>query len=450
MKQQPSGWICVEHEVENQQSTCSAQDYSFPAFPVKRSAQTDAVAAGQHSVTPTKNEETGGDSDGGLISPRGRVLDVDLWLPPAAIAMHRFRSADVSGRTNRPASLHMKAHVELGEPLGKGATSVVYRGRIRETDEVVAVKQLTYKSVRQQDYRKIWDEMAMLKDLVHCNVVRYRGVQFNEHAREVHIVLECIPDTLQHRIARGPMSETEAAYIVRQVLRGLAHLHSKKVIHRDLKPANILLTESCVVKMTDFGASTRVVDVATMRRTCIGTPYYTAPEVIAVEPYSYPADIWSLGCCTVEMVTGNRPYHELNEMAAMFRIVEDDRPEIPTSVSHVCRDFLMLCWQKDPKMRPSASVLLQHAFLQLADRWMPVPSPNTAHTFPGRSVYQSVGASVGLHRPSFPSASPMPTLAAVLEQTPTRLVHSAASVSPAPTIVSPSVASVEAQIGRAS
>lgn len=262
----------MEHEVENQQSTCSVQDYSFPAFPVKRSAQTDAVAAGQHSVTPTKNEETGGDSDGGLISPRGRVLDVDLWLPPAAIAMHRFRSADVSGRTNRPASLHMKAHVELGEPLGKGATSVVYRGRIRETDEVVAVKQLTYKVCSMMvRMMLIATECAtaglsqnMGRDghvegscsLQCCSVFymhmsgsdpgRYRGVQFNEHAREVHIVLECIPDTLQHRIARGPMSETEAAYIVRQVLRGLAHLHSKKVIHRDLKPANILLTESCV------------------------------------------------------------------------------------------------------------------------------------------------------------------------------------------------------------
>jgi len=175
--------------------------------------------------------------------------------------------------------------------------------------------------------------------------------------------LECVPDSLQQRISRGVISEPEAAFILRQVLRGLAHLHGKKVIHRDLKPANILITETgvgmvttitisaltAVVKITDFGASTQVIDVATMRRSCIGTPYYAAPEVIAVEPYSYSADIWSVGSCMVEMLTGKRPYHELNEMAAMFRIVEDEHPEIPDSLSDICRNFLVQCWQKNPK-----------------------------------------------------------------------------------------------------
>jgi len=135
------------------------------------------------------------------------------------------------------------------------------------------------------------------------------------------------------------------------------------------------------VKITDFGASAHLSNIA-QHRQAVGTPYYTAPEVMSLEPYSCSADIWSLGACLLEIISSQRPYHDLNEMAAMFAIQEDPHPPIPSSVSEDCRDFLLQCWRKHPEERPSARELLLHPFIIMA--------ADTFHTSSTFSSYQSM------------------------------------------------------------
>ena len=86
--------------------------------------------------------------------------------------------------------------------------------------------------------------------------------------------------------------------IMRQLLRGITHLHEHNIIHRDLKPANILTcTKQAIFKIADFGISTEVIEqMSTCKRSVAGTPWYMAPEVILGQPYSFGVDIWSLGC----------------------------------------------------------------------------------------------------------------------------------------------------------
>ena len=173
--------------------------------------------------------------------------------------------------------------------------------------------------------------------------------------------------------SEGGLPLRSVAHVTRQVLQGLAYLHAQKIIHRDIKPDNILWTSAGRVKIADFDISTQVVGARTLQRSCVGTPHYTAPEVLMLEPYSAKADIWSLGCTVLELATGRRPYAGLNGVQAMFRMVRDARPPVPrrwTAPGLVAggpcallRDFLFACWTKDHAARPSAAELLTHPFV---------------------------------------------------------------------------------------
>ncbi|KAJ1932164.1 Protein kinase of the Mitotic Exit Network, partial [Linderina pennispora] len=114
-------------------------------------------------------------------------------------------------------------------------------------------------------------------------------------------------------------------------------------------------------KLTDFGVSLNL----KLRKpgdesVVAGTPYWMAPEIIMLDGACRASDIWSLGCTIIELLTGKPPYADLMQMQAMYRIVEDELPPIPEGISEELKDFLMQCFKKDPKERPTASQLMEH------------------------------------------------------------------------------------------
>jgi serine/threonine protein kinase len=117
-----------------------------------------------------------------------------------------------------------------------------------------------------------------------------------------------------------------------QVLQGLVYLHEQGVIHRDIKGANILTTKDGTVKLADFGVATKS---NVNEYSVVGTPYWMAPEVIELSGASTSSDIWSLGCTVIELLDGRPPYHKLQPMPALFRIVNDDHPPLPEGASPV-------------------------------------------------------------------------------------------------------------------
>ena len=119
-----------------------------------------------------------------------------------------------------------------------------------------------------------------------------------------------------------------------QVLNGLLYLHEQGVIHRDIKRANILTTKEGLVKLADFGVATRK-DNGLHESSVVGTPYWMAPEVIELAGATTASDIWSLGCTVIELLDGKPPYHKLQPMPALFRIVNDDHPPLPEGASPV-------------------------------------------------------------------------------------------------------------------
>lgn len=118
--------------------------------------------------------------------------------------------------------------------------------------------------------------------------------------------------------------------------------------------------------VADFGVATRVggpLDCAV-----VGSPYWMAPEVVDQSGATPASDIWSLGALVVELLTGKPPYHSLDPMPALFRIVNDDAPPLPSGASAGVRDFLVQCFQKDPNLRVGARKLLRHPWMVAAKR----------------------------------------------------------------------------------
>lgn len=254
----------------------------------------------------------------------------------------------------------------LGDEIGKGAYGRVYKGLDLENGDFVAIKQVSLENIAQEDLNIIMQEIDLLKNLNHKNIVKYLGsLKTKSH---LHIILEYVENGSLANIIKpnkfGPFPESLVAVYIAQVLEGLVYLHEQGVIHRDIKGANILTTKEGLVKLADFGVATKLTEADVNTHSVVGTPYWMAPEVIEMSGVCAASDIWSVGCTVIELLTCVPPYYDLQPMPALFRIVQDEHPPIPDSLSPDITDFLRQCFKKDARQRPDAKTLLSHPWIQ--------------------------------------------------------------------------------------
>ncbi|KDR84908.1 hypothetical protein GALMADRAFT_299659 [Galerina marginata CBS 339.88] len=276
-----------------------------------------------------------------------------------------------------------------GDLIGKGSHGKVYLGLNVTTGEIMAVKQVELPqtaSDRMKDNKTfveaLLDERETLKDLDHENIVQYLG--FEENRETLNIFLQYVSGgTIGSCLRqRGIFREEVTKYFATQILEGLTYLHAQGIIHRDLKSENILVEESGVCKISDFGISKKLAELDSRAFSMMkGTSYWMAPEVVynKLQGYDAKIDIWSVGCILFEMWTARRPwYNENNWMPVWHKLINDrSPPPLPEDchLSQKAEDFRSLCFQSDPRDRPPASLLRGHRYLELSNGW----------TFPGMS-----------------------------------------------------------------
>ncbi|KAL9240799.1 hypothetical protein vseg_014977 [Gypsophila vaccaria] len=259
-----------------------------------------------------------------------------------------------------------------GELIGCGAFGRVYMGMNLNSGELLAVKQVLIaangasKERAQAHIKELEEEVKLLKNLSHPNIVRYLGTAREDEA--LNILLEFVPGgSISSLIGKfGSFPESVIRMYTKQLLLGLEYLHKNGIMHRDIKGANILVDNKGCIKLADFGASKKVVELATMTgaKSMKGTPYWMAPEVILQTGHNFSADIWSVGCTVIEMATGKPPWCQYQEVAALFHIgTTKSPPPIPDHLSAEAKDFLNKCLQTEANSRASASELLQHPFV---------------------------------------------------------------------------------------
>ncbi|DBA78684.1 hypothetical protein WJX77_001730 [Trebouxia sp. C0004] len=283
------------------------------------------------------------------------------------------RSAVASSRVER-FPIGEKINWQIGEMVGAGAFGRVYLGLNNDTGQLMAVKQVLISKEPTVAGRVavhvagLEDEVGLLKQLDHPNIVRYLGTEKTDET--LNIFLEYVPGgSIASLLAKfGAFKETMVKVYCRQILLGLEYLHKNHIMHRDIKGANILVDNAGRVKLADFGASKQIEDLVTIdsgNKSMKGTPYWMAPEVIKQTGHGRQADIWSVGCTVIEMATGKPPWSQFqSQVSALFHIASSKGPPpIPENISPECRDFLLLCFNRVPKERPNATRLLQHPFL---------------------------------------------------------------------------------------
>ncbi|KAK9217230.1 hypothetical protein WN943_005855 [Citrus x changshan-huyou] len=252
--------------------------------------------------------------------------DDDFKDHPISVIMQPVYNVSPNGKFRRRIMSWQK-----GELLGSGSFGSVYEG-------------LTEKSDRLHDENSMgfW-EISLLSRFEHDNIVQYLGTDKDEN--RLYIFLELVrKGSLANLYQRYHLRDSQVSSYTRQILNGLIYLHDQNVMFQDIKCANILVDASGSVKLADFGLA-KVVNLKN-------------------DGYGLTADIWSLGCTVLEMITHRPPYSHLEGKQALFRIGRGALPPVPNSLSRDARDFILKCLQVNPNDRPTAAQLMEHPFVK--------------------------------------------------------------------------------------
>ncbi|PVU98864.1 hypothetical protein BB559_001214 [Furculomyces boomerangus] len=257
---------------------------------------------------------------------------------------------------------------QIGNCVGKGQFGSVYRALNLENGQMVAIKKIPFNKHNSDKLDEIMHEVNLLKSLSNPRIVCYHDFVLTDD--NLFLIMEYVENGSLAATLKsfGVFPEKLVLAYILKILEGLIYLHSSNVVHCDLKAANILTTKQGNTKLADFGVSLNLGLHVSYDESFIvaGTPCWMSPEIIKLEGPTTASDIWSLGCTIIELLTGKPPYADMVSMAALYHIVEDEHPPLPENLSENLKSFLLACFEKEPKKRPTAIQLMEHPCQQIS------------------------------------------------------------------------------------
>jgi len=246
--------------------------------------------------------------------------------------------------------------------VGQGGFGTVFASKSIVNNSKIAIKRMKHLSSKEKMAN--FAEVRYMAMCNHPNIVKYEGCYI--YKDECWMVMEFLEGgTLSDARRAHEFQESEIAYVAKELLKAIAHIHSRHLVHRDVKSENIMMSVMGDIKLIDFGLCS---EVTLIKPGMLGSPYWMPPEMINREPHSYPADIWSLGVSILELANKHPPPTQ-NKVRAMFITGTVGAPhplEEPAKWSNDFKDFISKCLEKDPAIRGTAKELLKHSFIKQA------------------------------------------------------------------------------------
>ncbi len=321
------------------------------------------------SNSPTASHKNVFGNDGGFVTDGFKITADGILNKPAA-DLRRDETKTLRGASVFD-SIQMRSLNEFkkGPTIGAGAAGRVYLALHQPSSLAVAMKTVNVfdKGLRSQ----LMKELLTLSRHISRYLVRFYGA-FYDGSGAVHIALEFMDRGCLNSFVKknGPIPEHVVRVIAVDCLRGLRFLHKHHVLHRDFKTANILLSrEQSCAKISDFGLARDLNQGKSVVNTFVGTIAYMSPERLQSSEYTYASDIWALGVSLAECVMGKYPfakpqhYFEYIDATLEGNLFDQGSKELE-SISEDAKSFILLCADSDPKKRPTAEQLLQHAWLK--------------------------------------------------------------------------------------
>nr|CAB3229339.1 cyclin-dependent kinase 1-like [Phallusia mammillata] len=285
------------------------------------------------------------------------------------------------------------------EKIGEGTYGVVYKGRNKKTNQIVALKKIRLESEEEGVPSTAIREISILKELQHPNIVSLQDVVLQEN--NLFLVFEFLQMDLKKYMDTIPSGKYMDKELVRsytyQILQGITYCHSRRVLHRDMKPQNLLIDRNGIIKLADFGLARAFGIPVRVYTHEVVTLWYRAPEVLlGSSRYSTPVDVWSIGTIFAEMATKRPLFHGDSEIDQLFRIfrvlgtptddvwpgvcqLKDYKQTFPKwksgnltdSVKNLNDDGLDLlakCLIYNPAKRISAKIALSHPYFDGLDK----------------------------------------------------------------------------------
>ncbi|XP_066924688.1 mitogen-activated protein kinase kinase kinase 1-like [Clytia hemisphaerica] len=279
------------------------------------------------------------------------------------------------GEVCKPRNVYLeKIHWKKGGLVGTGAFSSCYEVMDFKSGRIMAVKQISFVRNTEEEQEKVHqivlEEISLLHRIKHPNIVSCLGA--TQHQAHYNLFMELMPGgSISSLLGKfGAFSESVTKSYTQQILQAVTYLHQDHTLHRDLKGANLLVDSTGqIVKLSDFGTAARLMANGTgTKEFCgqfLGTIPFMSPEVLRGEHYGRKCDVWSIGCCIIEMASGCPPWSEQhvdNNLALLFKIASSTTgPHIPSSLGPGMRDLTLRCLELKEANRPSSAELLQHA-----------------------------------------------------------------------------------------
>lgn len=309
----------------------------------------------------------------GTLNTQGTIVNIlDEMNTTPSVAIYNDLKIKLITKDPILEGVHgLMLHWKVVKTIGMGSFGQVIKAINIDSGKIFAVKRLFFnpENFHQQTFiNSLLQEVSILQRLKHPHIVRYLG---SETVSENYcLYMEYLSGgSLSKLIYKvGALAEVTVKAYVKQIVKGLAYLHENGIIHRDLKSDNLLLDSNGKIKLCDFGCSKRYendVNESGIVNSMKGSLPWMAPEVMKQGGYGRKADIWSLGCVVIEMLTGKPPWGEAeNQVMLMMKVVVyNEQPQMPANISDECKNFISMCLHRDPTLRKSAKELLTQPFL---------------------------------------------------------------------------------------